>query len=173
MKQELTALKAFGTDGENALVDAAIRSFPQAAHVRCFRHLQQNIKQHLREEQFSLAIIKLLVGDTFGYTQSDGTYHEGLVDSCDAETFDAKLKEEKWDHQEKEAFSDCKLHDPKFHTWFSRFKAEDFCQSTLHPLREDIGLGCPPKAFYTNDSEYSSSNHLATKSTSVASSTTR
>ena len=155
LKQELTALKAFGTDGENALVDAAIRSFPQAAHVRCFRHLQQNIEQHLREEQFSPAIIKLLVGDIFGYTYSDGTYHEGLVDSCDAETFDAQLKDlkEKWDHHEKEAFSDRKSHDPKFHIWFSRFKAEDFRQCTLRPLREDIGLGCPPKAFYTNDSE--------------------
>ena len=154
LKQELTAVKAIGTDGEKNLVDAAIRNFPQAAHVRCFRHLQQNIEQHLREEQFPPTVIKLLVGDIFGCSHSDSTYHEGLVDSCDTQTFDAQLValKDKWDHLEKQAFSDRKLHDPKFHMWFSHFKAEDFRQCTLRPLREDIGLGCPPKAFYTNDS---------------------
>ncbi len=31
----------------------ALRNFPQAAHVRCFRHLQQNIEMHLRDRQFT------------------------------------------------------------------------------------------------------------------------
>ena len=84
-------------------VEAAICNFPQSALQRCFRHLQQNIEQFLCEEQFPPAIIKLLVGDIFGSSYSDNTYHEGLVDSCDAETFDAQLSDlkEKWDHHEK------------------------------------------------------------------------
>ena len=155
LSKEVAAVKAIGTDGESALVEAAIRNFPQAAHVRCFRHLQQNIEQHLREEQFPPAAIKLIVGDIFGHTYSDGTYNEGLVDSCDPETFDAQLADlkPKWDHHEKQAFSDRKSHDPAFHTWFSKFKAEDFRQCTLRSLREEVGLGCPPKPFFTNDSE--------------------
>ena len=86
-KNQLTplALVVYKFDGV-AAHEVSIR--PQAANVCCFIHLQQNIEQHLREEQFPPAVIKLLVGDIFGYTYSDGTHHEGLVDSCDAETFD-------------------------------------------------------------------------------------
>ena len=109
----------------------------------------------MREEQFPPAAIKRIVGDIFGHTYSDGTYSEGLVDSCDPETFDAQLADlkPKWDRHEKQAFSDRKSHDPAFHTWFSKFKAEDFRQCTLRSLREEVGLGCPPKPFFTNDSE--------------------
>ena len=92
MKQELTLVKPIGTDGEKNLVDAAICYFPQTAHIRCFRHLQQNIEQHLCEEQFPPpTVIKLFVGNIFEFTNSDGTYHEELVDSRDAQTFDVQL----------------------------------------------------------------------------------
>ena len=84
-------VKPIGTDDEKNLVDAAIRYFPQTAHIQCFQHLQQNIVQHLCEEQFPpLTVIKLLVGDIFEFTKSNGTYHEEL-DSRDAQTFDAQL----------------------------------------------------------------------------------
>ena len=92
MKQELTLVKPIGTDGEKNLVDAAICYFPQTAHIRCFRHLQQNIEQHLCEEQFPPpTVIKLFVGNIFEFTNSDGTYHEELVDSGDAQTVDVQL----------------------------------------------------------------------------------
>ena len=54
---------------------------------------------------------------------------------------------------EKSAFSDRKSHKPTFHSWFVKWKAEDFRHCTLRSLREDVGLGSPPKAFYTNDSQ--------------------
>ena len=74
------------------LVNAAIRYLPQTAHIRCFWHLQQNIEKHLCEKQFPPpTVIKLLVGNIFRSTKSDGTYHEELVDSRDAQTFDAQL----------------------------------------------------------------------------------
>ena len=81
-------VKPIGTDGEKNLVDAAICYFPQTAHIQCFRHLQQNIEKYLCEKQFPPTVIKLLVGDIF---KSDGTYHEELVDSRDAQTFDVQL----------------------------------------------------------------------------------
>ena len=34
-----------------------------------------------------------------------------------------------------------------------KHKAEIFCDHTLRPLREDIGLDSPPRPFYTNDNE--------------------
>ena len=152
LKQENTSVKAIGTDGEKALVDAALRNFPQAAHVRCFRHLQQNIERHLREKQFPADTIREYNHDVFG---SGGTYHEGLVDCPDISAFNSAIEalEERWNCLESVAFSDRKSHQPGFYSWFIQWKAEDFRHCTLRSLREDIGLGSPPKAFYTNDSE--------------------
>ena len=52
LNQQAAAVKAIGTDGEKTLVDAALQNFPQAAHVHCFRHLQQNVEMHLRVQHF-------------------------------------------------------------------------------------------------------------------------
>ena len=54
---------------------------------------------------------------------------------------------------ERNAFNDRKSHKPAFHDWFLKQKAEDFRHCTLRSLREDICLGSPPTAFYTNDNE--------------------
>lgn len=63
LKQELVAVKAIGTDGKKTLVDAALRNFPQAVHLRCFRHLQQNIELHLRDLHFRLTVVKQFTQD--------------------------------------------------------------------------------------------------------------
>ncbi len=83
LKKEVIGIKAIGTDGEKNLVDAALHNFPHAVHLRCFRHLQQNVELHLRNEQFPQPTIKEFTHDIFGWTESNGTYHEGLVDSQD------------------------------------------------------------------------------------------
>lgn len=51
------------------------------------------------------------------------------------------------------AFIDRKQYSPHFHTWFMKHKAEIFCDHTLRPLREDVGLGSPLRPFYTNDNK--------------------
>jgi len=98
LKREIADINAVGTDGEKNLVDAVLRNFPHVAHVRCFRHLQQNIELHLRNERSTLRIF--LVGN-----EADGTYHEGRFsgDCCDISTFDAKLEilKTKWNQLEK------------------------------------------------------------------------
>ena len=71
LKQKIAAVKAIGTDGEKSLADAGICNFPQAAHVCCFRHLQQNIERHLHDHQFPPTTIKTLVRDIFGWFDSD------------------------------------------------------------------------------------------------------
>ena len=54
---------------------------------------------------------------------------------------------------ESNAINDCKSHKNAFHSWFLKYKAEDFRHCTLRSLREDNGLDSPPTAFYTNDNE--------------------
>lgn len=164
LRPAVSAVQATGTDGEQCLVDALLQSFPQARQLRCFRHLQKNIETHLRDKEFPSNSIKEYVHDIFGYTSSDGTYREGLVDCCSTEDYDkllASMKED-WNQREQQVFSDRKSHKPLF-SWFTQYKAKEFKEHTLRCLREEVGLGSPPKAYYTNDNE--SINSLLKEST--------
>jgi hypothetical protein len=155
LKQEIGQIKAVGTDGERSLVDAVLRNFPQVSHVRCFRHLRNNIERHLNGLNFTRKAVNEYIQDIFGWSEKDGIYHEGLVDCENQESFYVKLEalKMKWNEVEAATFSDKTTHVPKFHEWFMQFKAEEFAQCTLRSLREIIGLGSPPSAFYTNNSE--------------------
>ena len=50
-KRELQRLKAFGTDGEETLVEAFAHEFRFATHLYCFIHVRNNIKKNLRERK--------------------------------------------------------------------------------------------------------------------------
>ena len=43
-EKELRNLKVIGTDGETALSNATLMAFENAVHLRCFNHIQKNIK---------------------------------------------------------------------------------------------------------------------------------
>ena len=87
LNRQIAYVKVVGTDGEKNLADAALHNFSQAAHVCCFRHLQQNIEMHLRDEQFPADrdeqfpadIVKEYTHDIFGWSEINGVYHEGLM----------------------------------------------------------------------------------------------
>jgi len=46
---------------------------------------------HLRKQQFSSGVIARFVHDIFGWEDSNGNYHEGLVDCDKIGSFDASL----------------------------------------------------------------------------------
>ena len=112
LQPTVRGIEAVGTDGEKALVEAWSQNFPHASQVRCFRHLQQNVEQHLRENQFPSGVVKEYIQDIFGWCDSEGIVHEGivhegivhegLVDCCSADDFNSKLHliKEKWDYSE-------------------------------------------------------------------------
>ena len=155
LQPTVTGIQAIGTDGESALVNAASQNFPHASQLRCFRHLQQNVEQHLRDNHFPTTAVKQYIHDIFGWQESDGTVQEGLVDSFNADQFCEQLSllSDKWNLLERATFSDRKAYTPHFHSWFTKEKADTFCNHTLRALREDVGLGCPPQPFYTNANE--------------------
>ena len=68
------------------------------------------MEQHLRDNQFPSGVVKELIQDIFGWRESDGTVHEGLVDCCSTDDFNGKLHllKEKWDYSEEMAFIDRK-----------------------------------------------------------------
>ena len=121
-------------------------SFPRATQLRCFRHLQQDVEGHLKDNHFPDTAVKEYIHDLFGWQESDGTVHEGLVDSCNAEQFNKNLRllADKWNSLEKTTFTDQKHTSPTFIVSLLNKKQK---------YREDVGLGCPPWAFYTNANE--------------------
>jgi len=137
------------------LVDAIEKNFCHASQLRCFRHLQQNVGAYHRGKQFSQNAIIEYIQEICGFTDSDNTVHEGLVDSYTSEDFDVHLQalEAQWNDRELQCFSNHKNHSPMFFTWFSNQIADVCRHHTLRSLRKDVGLGSPPVAFHTNDSE--------------------
>lgn len=105
-----TNLKVYGTDGEQAIVNAAKEAFPFAVHLRCANHLKDNITDHLRKLLLPDAVVKDVVRDIFSTSSERGLIH------ATAQEFDAKLSvlEKRWEVLEKE-------HDiitPKIFKWF-------------------------------------------------------
>ena len=117
--------------------------------------LAEKYRGHLSELNFPSEVGNNYVKDVFGWAGRDGTYHEGLVDCEDQVSFFENLGilKNKWDDLEAEAFSDRTFHEPNFHSWFVCNKADKFSKCTLRSMRESVGLGSLPAAFYTNDSE--------------------
>ena len=106
-------------------------------------------------KQFPQSSINEYIQEIFGFVDSDNAVHKGLVDSYTSEEFDVRLQalQFKWDSRELKCFASHKSHSPLFYMWFTKHIA-DICRNhTLRSLREDVGLGCPPMAFRTNNSE--------------------
>ena len=124
--------------------------FRNAVQLKCFRHLQTNIKRHLQSEQFPSAAIQLFINDIFGADSTNGPHHVGLVDCHDVMEFEEQLEdlEPVWEKREQELGLES-----GFYSWFRQCKAEDFCNGALKGLREQAGLGSPPQPYYTNSNE--------------------
>lgn len=90
IRPSLSEIQCFGTDGENALQQGLTKACSSPKLLRCFAHFKNNCKDKLS----SLGVPKQLqvefVRDIFGYDVGN-THYEGLVDSEDGDTFDAKL----------------------------------------------------------------------------------
>ena len=138
LQPQISALKAYGTDGEKPLVNALETCFPDAIGLRCFIHKRKNIEEHLKGE---------LLSDIFG-TQEGEVFSTGLVDKESEEAFDVSLGRlyKRW---EKLA--------PGFHKWFLTQQAVSFRRCMILPVRERAHLGSPPLQFTNNPNESSNS----------------
>ena len=116
LEPKLQQLQFFGTDGEQALLNALHMCFPNATGLRCFIHFQDNIEPKLKMS--SAAMKRAIIRDIFGHQIGD-VYHKGLLDSNSESEFDEKLLQlqEKW-----EKFV------PGFHSWFTSTHSITSCQ---------------------------------------------
>ena len=83
---------AFGTDGEEAVVKAFKQQFPFAVHLRCSRHMKQDIQRKLSADMgFPSDTVSKIIAHIFG--QKNGpTFFEGLVDTNSEDEFDSRLQ---------------------------------------------------------------------------------
>jgi len=94
---QLQAIRVFGTDGEQPLINAFSHEFGFSQHITCFIHVQKNIKEKLTNCNIPSNVVLKVLNDVFGYRMGT-VFQEGLVDSADVEDFQVKLESliEKW-----------------------------------------------------------------------------
>ena len=98
LKPELSLLQAFGSVGEESLVQALKANFPWAHQLRCFIHMCRNIKIKLQDLKISASVSSVILGDI--HAGSDGSsFKEGLVDANDEVAFFTQLSDikSKWE----------------------------------------------------------------------------
>ena len=77
---DLKPIRAFGTDGEKALYQAFSAAFPEAIHLRCFKHFTDNVEQKLRAMNFDVNSRREIIADIMGVTHN-GVKECGLSQS--------------------------------------------------------------------------------------------
>ena len=158
--RELAGIRAIGTDGEKALIDAFKHEIGFSIHVH------QNVKQKLHEYNIPSENCLEILNDIFG-NKVGTTYIEGLVDAVDSNDLDEKVERliAKWSHMELCSSSDMN----GFINWFETYKVPVLRGSMTRDHRELCGLECPPIPFTTNASETANSvlkERLATRKAS-------
>ena len=77
LEPSLSALRAIGTDGEQALVKAATAVFSSnLIHLRCFIHMKDNIRRKLTDMLIPQSARETIIKDIFG-TQQGTMYTKG------------------------------------------------------------------------------------------------
>jgi len=142
--------QAFGTDSDQALVEAFTHNFPFARQLRCFIHVK-NFLSKLKDNGIPSSVSEEFISDIFG-KRIGGTYEEGLVDSVDPTDFDSRLQScrDVWNTRELPYLGPGQT---SFFDYFVQHHACTFCHTMLRDVRVAAGLGSPPSIFTTNASE--------------------
>ena len=150
LSPQLQGVRAFGTDGEQPLIDAFSHEFGFSQHLTCFLHVRQNIKDELNKYNIPTEVASLMLDDIFG-RRLGTVFEEGMVDSSDDADFQMKFDStlEKWRNLDVCSSADME----GFLQYFTANKVAVIRHTMLRPIRIECGLGNPPEIFTTNASE--------------------
>jgi len=150
LSPQLQGVRAFGTDGEQPLIDAFSHEFGFSQHLTCFLHVRRNIKDELNKYNIPTEVASLMLDDIFG-RRLGTVFEEGMVDSSDDADFQMKLDStlEKWRNLDVCSSADME----GFLQYFTANKVAVIRHTMLRPIRIECGLGNPPEIFTTNASE--------------------
>ena len=126
--KQLRHILAVGSDGDEALVQALSHNFPFAQQLRCFLHVEKNIREKLRSLAIPSKVVDEFIHDIFGHRL--GHTKEGLVDCVSIADFDSKLGalELIWNGREDPYYG---KGGPQFYRYFKQYKAPIVCHNML------------------------------------------
>ena len=150
LSQQLEGVRAFGTDGEEALGDAFAHEFRFSQRLTCFIHVRRNLKEKLVECNVPVDLSQRILDDVFGKTLGS-VFVEGIVDASSDQDFQNKLEDmtQSWRNCDVPSAANVE----RFIEYFMAKKAPLIRDTMLRSVREECGLGCPPDIFTTNASE--------------------
>ena len=150
LNRQLQGVRAFGTDGEEALISAFSLEFKFSQHLTCFIHVCQNIEEELNKCRIPSEVAQMILNDIFGHRLGT-VFEEGLVNASDNDDFQKKLDAllDKWRNLDMSISADME----RFLQYFVGNKVAVIRDTMLRPIRIDCGLGNPPDIFTTNASE--------------------
>ena len=146
---------AFGSDRDKALYQGFSRSIPNAVHLLCTKHLQDDIQIKLTAMGISGQYRADFMADIFGCEKKQ---ERGLIDSRDKEEFRDRLTKmkETWEKRELSARNTTVA---QFYPWFLKYQAKDMEEKALLNVRQKAGLG---EEFFYNNAVESSHHTLKT-----------
>ena len=143
-------IRAFGTDGEEALSDAFKHEFGFAQRLTSFIHVRRNLKDKLAQCNIPVDLSQKILDDVFG-KKLGSVFVEGIVDASDDSDFQNKLD------AVTQVWHSCSLPSTanleRFIDYLMVSKASVIRDTMLRCVREECCLGCPPDIFTTNASE--------------------
>ena len=150
LRKELVHLIAFGTDGDEALINALIAAFPEATGLRCFLHSIRNLKFKISEFNLQPIQAQLLL-DIFG-KHDDNEVVCGLLDAFATQEFDVKFGtlKNKWDQLEAARCRKSSLA-TSFHSWFSQYHVPYMREFMISSVRACVGIKGEPTPWYTTN----------------------
>ena len=132
-------LKAYGSDGESALIKTLDLEFPFSYSFLCRTHFVRNIENKVKSElHLSDALFRVVLKDVFG-----DKHQQGLVDCNSRAEFELNLSKlkVKWDGLELEERKKKKMpQDAKFFLYFEKNKAESIYHHCRPSLLQEVGI---------------------------------
>ena len=122
----LRDIRAVGTDGDEALMNASLICFQDATQLLCTDHKKRNIEKKLSEMAARPAARRHIMADIFG-KKTDFTHERGLID-CKSDTdFDTSIVQYQatWDHLV-----------PGFYAWFHQYQSDLFKNHLIEDVRK-------------------------------------
>ena len=149
--KKLQGLLAFGTDGDEALIEALSHNFPFAIQLRCFLHMKRNIHSKLGERGLPSSVSEEFLSDISG-KHVYSRYEEGLVDAVSSVDFESRLQncKDAWNAREVKYLRPGQA---SFFDYFVQQYSKVFVNTMLKSTRTAAGLGYPPETFTTNSSK--------------------
>lgn len=146
----MLGVRAFGTDGEEALGDAFAHEFAFSQRLTCFIHVRRNLKDKLAEYNIPTCLSQKIIDEVFGKNVGN-VFVEGLIDAHNYIDFQHKVE------ALAQSWCSCQVQSSAnlegFLEYFMANKVPVIRNTMLRSVREECGLGCQPQIFTTNASE--------------------